>query len=101
MVWQIVLGAVLSLMAAGMSFAGPIVIRSILQFIQDKKATVQDQTRAYQYVVVFAVLYFLRIFVKINSDKIFNRISIRSEQILAALILSKLMRISSSYKKYL
>jgi ABC-type multidrug transport system fused ATPase/permease subunit len=100
-VWEIAMGAMLALMAAAMSFAGPLVIKSILQFIKDKNATVEDQTRAYQYVVIWSVLFFLRIFVKVNSEKIFSRISIKAEQILSGLILAKFLRISSSYKKYL
>lgn len=101
MILELVVGALLSMMAATMSFAGPLVIRAILKFIQDKNATLEDQTLAYQYVVIWSVLFFLRIFVKTTSDRIFARISLRADQILSGLILGKFLRISSSYKKYL
>jgi ABC-type multidrug transport system fused ATPase/permease subunit len=98
---ELLLGALLSIFAAVMSFAGPLVIKYILVFIKDQNATMEDQTQAFQYVTFWAVLYFLRIFVKINADNIFARISTKAEQILSVLVLAKILKLSSSYKKYL
>jgi ATP-binding cassette subfamily C (CFTR/MRP) protein 1 len=98
---QVFIGVLLSITAAGMGFAGPIVIKSILIFLSDKKATKADQDYAYTLVAIWITLYFLRIFVKQNADKIFIHLSYRAEQVLSGLIFEKLMRMSCSYRKFL
>jgi hypothetical protein len=64
-VWELVLGVTLSIIAAITSFGGPVIIKYILVFIKNQNATNQDQTKAYQYVASWSVLFFLRIYVKV------------------------------------
>ncbi len=61
---EVCIGAALAMTAAAMGFAGPIVIKRILIFINNKKATVADQNQAYYFAITWITLYFLRIFVK-------------------------------------
>ncbi len=98
---NLIVGAFLAVLAAVLGFAGPIVIKNILAFISKKNATLSDQTEAYNYVAIWVMLYFLRIFVSQNTEKIFNRMSLKAEQVLSCLIFSKILRMSSSYKKFL
>lgn len=62
--FEMCVGALLAMIAAALGFAGPIVIKRILIFINSKSATITDQNDAYYLVTTWIALYFLRIFLK-------------------------------------
>ena len=51
------------MVAAGMAYAGPLMIKQILNYMSMKNATQKDQDDAYNYATIWIVLFFFKIFV--------------------------------------
>lgn len=63
MFWPLLFSGILAMTAAGLSYAGPLFIQSIMKFIVDLEATNHDQNTAYRDAVLWFILYIIRIFI--------------------------------------
>lgn len=51
------------MIAAGLAYAGPLIIKQIMTFVTNKKATISDQDAAYNSAAIWVLLYFAKIFI--------------------------------------
>lgn len=67
------------MIAAGLAFAGPLVIKEIMSFLKIRSPTVDQQSAAYGYAGLWIGLYLLRIFVNEYADRLMFLQAVKAE----------------------
>lgn len=95
-----VLACLLAITGAALTFAGPIVIRWIVDLLKSPKAATDvEKFEAYKNVGLWIALYLLRIFFNEYADRLAFIEASRAEQVLTIEVLRKLGRLSPKYKR--
>lgn len=87
------------MVAAGLNYAGPLFLKEILKFINNKNANKSDQNRAYLFAGIWVLCYFIRIMLDQFAQWNCFAVSIKVEQIMNLAIYDKMVKMSSSHRK--
>ena len=91
---QLLIGTIAGLIAAGLSYTGPIFINLILAFIAKDNATSADQHRAYMFAGIWTGSYLLEIFFDQQSQWNCIAVSMKAEQAIQTSIHMKMMKLA-------
>lgn len=95
------MAAILAVITAGLTYAGPLFIARILTYINKEHASKHDKHTATTYAVMWFVCYLIRIFCNENVNRLCNNASIRTDQIINLLVYDKMMCLSGTYRRFL
>lgn len=87
------------MIAAGLSYAGPIFLKHIIQFINNKSPGSDDQRLAYMFAALWLVAYLFRIFFDQQAQWNCFGVSAKVEQIMNIAIYDKMVKMSSSDRR--
>lgn len=91
---QLLIGAITGLIAAGLSYAAPVFINHILNFIAMDTPTKSDQHRAYMFAGVWACCSFIGLLFDQQSQWNCVAVSMKAEQAIQMTIYTKMMKLA-------
>lgn len=77
------MAGLLAILAAGMAFSGPLVIKEILNYLKLKTPTTQQSSNAYMFTGVWIVLYLCRIFISEYAERLMFNQAVKTEQVMS------------------
>ena len=91
-------GILLAIASAVITFSGPIVIKKILSFLNNKKISTWEQTQMFHLNSIWISMLFARIFLNQSAERHFIYAALKCEQILILLVHEKIMSIGVSFR---
>jgi ABC-type multidrug transport system fused ATPase/permease subunit len=98
---NIFIACVLALIDSCLGFAGPIIMKYILQYVNTPNQTDRQQRVAYALAGIWIGLYFIKIFVSQYCDNVCFETGMCIEVTLMSELYRKIARVSYVYKKYI
>ena len=92
---------VLAIIDAGLGFAGPIILKYILMYLNSPQDKLEEKNVAWALSALWIGLYFMKIFVSQYWQRICAGSGVIAEVTLESQLYRKLMRVSMVYRKYI
>jgi ABC-type multidrug transport system fused ATPase/permease subunit len=92
------IGSVLAAINALLTFAGPLVIKKTIAFLNNKHSTYADQQRIHSFVWLWVFVFFIKVFLNQSAERHFIYAGLKSEQTLAMIVHQKIIKLSISYR---
>lgn len=96
-----VIACFLAFLDAGLGFAGPILIKYILLYLNSKEENEANRSQAYALAGLWLVFYFIKIFVKEYWIRIAEMAATKVEITLESQLYRKITMVSGTYRRYI